>query len=396
MNYKDKLNHRLFFLCFLISVLFSSCSEQVKKRDQKLPEFTIDLSEFQPASSFYIDDLIDSIHFILLETTPENIFGTISDIKISNNQIFILDKKNTKAIYAFTVDGDFSFKLSRHGRGPGEYYEITDFFLEGDKIEIYDSKMGKLITYNSKGDFVNERNVGFLGTSSVKIHPNFYLFNTSFISNEVERYPRHGLIATDSLGHVKYLAREDTSKIRKLDHMKEEVFFSSGRSTLYSPEFSIKVFHVDTFGISNYINFKLGKYQLDIEKLKGNNIEKIFNQLAIHEIRKVMETKHYIMVEFLFMRNAGYCLFDKITGTILRMGVGYTKGINTSYLPVIPLTTEQNRFVSAIDANEIVSIFDEHRHEFEKLSIYKQLGKENIAQLKLTDNPIIVTYKLKE
>lgn len=73
-----------------------------------------------------------------LETTKESLIDKVDKIIFYNDKIFIMDKKISKAIFVFDLQGKFLFKISNIGKGIGEYITLTDFIVNNDNVEIYD------------------------------------------------------------------------------------------------------------------------------------------------------------------------------------------------------------------------------------------------------------------
>lgn len=76
-------------------------------------------------------DIITDYNVIPLETTNESLIGNIDKIVFHDNQFFILDQFKVRTIFVFSSTGKFMWKLSKFGKGPGEFIEPTDFCIAG-------------------------------------------------------------------------------------------------------------------------------------------------------------------------------------------------------------------------------------------------------------------------
>jgi len=137
---------------FLIAILLL-CSSYVGSQESKptrktvmAAKNTIKESDFGKKYDFY--DVVKDIEFVPLEMTDESIVGGVSMIKFYKNYILFLDEQ-TKSIFIFDDKGKYIRKISRVGRGPGEYENIFDFCVhpKSGMITIV-TISGKIITYS--------------------------------------------------------------------------------------------------------------------------------------------------------------------------------------------------------------------------------------------------------
>lgn len=77
---------------------------------------------------------IDSIMF--LEYSDESLIGTIDKVLVSDEYIFIIDKKRTNAIYRFDRLGNFLNSYKKIGKGPQEYIKLNDVTIFQDSIYV--------------------------------------------------------------------------------------------------------------------------------------------------------------------------------------------------------------------------------------------------------------------
>lgn len=94
-------------------------------------------------------DAIDC-RFIKLETTSDNIIGTVNQVEIIDKRIFILDNSFGKKLLAFDTEGQFLHQIGKPGNGPGEYiYPIKFFINKNDqKIILVDGRRNRFNYYD--------------------------------------------------------------------------------------------------------------------------------------------------------------------------------------------------------------------------------------------------------
>lgn len=104
-------------------------------------------SEFTDTSKVKFDDFFTFDNYVVLESTPEALFGRIDKLVIKGDHMYIASQFS---IYTFDKSGKFITKLYRYGRANNEYQFINDFIVNDDlSLTVYDGMQGKLITYKN-------------------------------------------------------------------------------------------------------------------------------------------------------------------------------------------------------------------------------------------------------
>lgn len=139
---------RLSAIAFCASlILFCSCSEK------KSEVVSIDLKNcVAPAEMFEPD-----FEIIPLETTEESLIGEIEKVKLHDSCFFVEDRTQ-KAILIFDWKGKYLNKISRLGRGPGEYVNILDFDVYDGFVCVF-SGSGYVLRYDTSGKFIDQMEV---------------------------------------------------------------------------------------------------------------------------------------------------------------------------------------------------------------------------------------------
>lgn len=143
-------------LFLMISLLMSGCS--ANKNDIEVLNINKIASDIVNSTDIFTD-----IRIVPLETQDESLVGRIGNIIIKNGHIYIADRST---VFKFDENGVFESKISRQGRGPGEYYNITDFQIGGnDNPLVYCDLCKKIFEYDWSGTLVNTTDVDFYGYS---------------------------------------------------------------------------------------------------------------------------------------------------------------------------------------------------------------------------------------
>ncbi|WP_456087815.1 6-bladed beta-propeller [Parabacteroides sp.] len=132
---------------FFIFVFILSCSADKSSVEQ---DETIEIIDCKDEYISLADSL--SIQFIPLETTEECLIGSISDIQIKNNLIYILEGKKSEDLFIFDMNGKFITKVGEKGNGPEQYVKISSFDIDSvnNQILISDKHRGRILFFDLK------------------------------------------------------------------------------------------------------------------------------------------------------------------------------------------------------------------------------------------------------
>lgn len=200
------MKNPLFVLALIVSLcVFSSCkdganpdvlmplsasSTRALDVDEEIADINVDKSQIKEIKvpsvkeSFSLYDVIDSLVYVPLETTPESLLGRIDKIESDASLLFVLDKDNNNAM-RFTADGHFLGVLGKEGEGKGEHIQISDLSLdrENQQVCLLDAQGGKLLYYGYDGRFIKEDPLYYY-YQEVEFSKGFMIENTSFAYNK--------------------------------------------------------------------------------------------------------------------------------------------------------------------------------------------------------------------
>lgn len=92
---------------------------------------------------------------IKLELSEESLIGEISQLEISDELIYVLDKK-TVTLRVFDYTGKYLRAIGTRGNGPGEYLAVNAFYLNNlnRTINIFDPLKLVVFQYDFLGNFI--------------------------------------------------------------------------------------------------------------------------------------------------------------------------------------------------------------------------------------------------
>ncbi|HTO16426.1 MAG TPA: 6-bladed beta-propeller [Edaphocola sp.] len=118
-------------------------------------------------TQFDIENVCSRFETIPLETTKESIIGNIDKVIFNDSLIFIGDFFIQKAIFVFNKSGHFIRKISKQGKGPGEYrLNIRNFWIDelNQIIYIVDTDRSQIIYTDFEGNLLKQKSNKIFGS----------------------------------------------------------------------------------------------------------------------------------------------------------------------------------------------------------------------------------------
>lgn len=343
-----------------------------------------------------VDNIIKYCEYIKLENLPSAGIGSIDKIEIKKDRIYILDINNAKALFVFNADGSFNFKISRLGKGPGEYFKISDFsILENGNIEIFDKNLKKVMHFDKEGNFLKESSFNYWVKGYTRLGDAKYLFYTGFRDNpNISKDKLYNIITTDS--QFKILSKDFSfnSSIKNIGYGASLVFTRYKNNIIYKPALDNNVYSLGNDGkfySKYYIEF--GDYKLPAKYIesatfenRGSAIDHFRQKKYAKNISNVRETDNYLIFHFSFRNKILTGYYNKKSKELI-YGDGFTE--NSIGLYSVPKGTVNEKFIYIFEPYFI------YQHPYKEKVIdginksNKDLGKK-MEGWKLESNPIIV------
>lgn len=187
-------------LLFLVCV-FTGCEQKIQNVQKSIPVLTIDPT--QASESINLSSLVDSVHYIKLETSPESIMGRITQMIIKQKYIYVADVQQDM-VFVFDKKGRFVSRLEKQGRGEGEYVGLGSILVDENEgyIEVLEwgGKNSKRMVYTiPEFDLIKEELMYIPSSNSCRKRDSLYYFTPQQIDNIVNGKPTNAdLIIVDA------------------------------------------------------------------------------------------------------------------------------------------------------------------------------------------------------
>ncbi len=335
---------------FIVS--FLSCS-----RNTQLDEIERIEISLKDMSIVEKDSIIEGLNLIPLETNKNCLITHIDKIKIINNKFYILDRKSG-SIFIFNDTGQFLSKISKQGRGEGEYLVIADFDVHKTSNDIYvlDGMTGNLLVY-SENDFIRNVKLEF----GAKVSDICFL-NNGNIAFETQIFTRNSewkyqLLITDRNFQLlsKELPYERTSSIV---FSPVTSFMPVKENISYLPIYSDQIFHLTKEGILPKYKLDFGNNWIDEDFLFDKNsdpskfIQGLEQSNSIYSLNTI-ESHNQIFIYFFYKGDKYAFLYDKKSkkGKFIE---NYMK--NDCEYNGLPLISDKDRFVGVINPFNLTNL----------------------------------------
>jgi len=237
---------------FIVSVLFINCSSPDKKDTIESKLVTINLEDSNPER---FDSIFAIEEMITIGGSEDIPIKQIKRILPRENNYWLL---SSNKIFYLDANGKILDSISRLGNGPGEFQSVDDIRWNESSnfLEVLDKNSGKLLRFNSKGEFQNEwkNPYLYLATSFMPKGDDYFIYGGIFFNGDGDRTVLvSGKTGEKKLGFSKignekhYLSVLNNDTFYAKDGDIE--FFYSDSDTLYSlSENESKIKYIIDFG----------------------------------------------------------------------------------------------------------------------------------------------------
>lgn len=135
-------------ILIVFSCLLLQCKNEIEGTNVSVSE--IDITNPRNGHAL-LSEIADYVEYIPLETTDSCLIGKISIISINSHGIFISDYRH---LLHFDLKGKFINTIGSQGRGPGEFINIVDFYVDEKRSQIILMQSNSIFVYSIDGEFL--------------------------------------------------------------------------------------------------------------------------------------------------------------------------------------------------------------------------------------------------
>ena len=135
---------------FIIVCLIGQFSMTACSNEEEIPDNikSIVFDSRENVTEIDLDKILNTTFRIVpLATKDECLISNIDKLEIVDGKFYIMDHMS-QWVYVFNPDGSYAGKIHKHGRGPGEYTNLSFMTVTDRSIIVIDHFAGKQIFYD--------------------------------------------------------------------------------------------------------------------------------------------------------------------------------------------------------------------------------------------------------
>ena len=362
-------------LSIILLIYTIGCKNDSDKNQQQIP---IDLHQNEQISFF---DIFSKVELIPIETNNKLLIASVSKLIHKDKLFYILDK-DQKCIFIINEKGQLVRKLDKAGKGPGEYTDISDFEINPNtnNIELL-SQWGVVYTYNSQCEYISNyklpskiRAVHFF----TNINSDLVAFYTLFEKKSLIIYSKKKSEIVNNLFEV-----PESVKGSPLQGLKSP-FVKFDNRTLFYQGFTNTIYEFNKSKLEARYSWDFGKNNINIKKLPKN--------VEIPDFANYVLSNEFVNSFFYNTENPNFISTRFVCGK-KRYSLFYNKIVKKPII-VSEFTEKVSPPFSAISAPDgLISLVEPlNINLLIKPFLLNKSDKAKFADIKITDNPVIIYY----
>lgn len=392
-----------FILSLLFCILLVSCNSKIKIETSLIPDNSIQV--IKPNIDYAqcdISSILDTVRFVKLELTEKSIIGDINKVVVFEDRIYVLDKQ-TYSLLIFNMDGEFVFRISRIGHGPGEYVQL-DFFdidFENRQIVLTDLMGYRILRYDLKGNFISGKKIPFWVEGVTHVFDNGTIVFANHRDNKHALNQEHNVFYLDSSMRVSkaYFPYNSSNFNNPRIHFitpQTGSFYTYNKNRYFFSPFKNRVYKIEKEGLNAEYLFDFGEMSFNEEYLnQKNKLKHYMNKGNFYQLANVLENNDFVIFSFYQpshpIGHLGY--YSKKDGKVIgsvsfAVGKDYFDGNN--------IATYGSWIVATVPPEALLSWAK--NIEEKKISLeseYAKLKKNVADKITLEDNQVLMFYKLR-
>lgn len=351
----------------------------------------------------YLPAITDTIYGIKLDNQTDALIGSIQKIRLTKDAIYLLDRYQTKSVKKFNRKGKYIATIGNRGKGPGEYYEPTDFFVGKNEIIIYDQYKKTMNFYDLSGRFIKDKSLPFIAISFHVVNNNNFVFHTFDSDNyHLNKILNYSLLWADSTFSIHYTgAYREKDKYTNLISKNNMDCYNN--KLYYHEPYNDTVYRIYTDGIVHYdYIFSFPNNELPEELLLKTNRKKLTEAIDINSNKNYVANSFNPIItdDFLYSNISVNSKLYKIFFSNRTNNFKLTSGTFNAKSAILfrpfsnILNCEGNTLIGYQEALELCNRFKQIKN-CNELNLLDKKIIEFAESVKKTDNPILVFYKLK-
>ncbi|TKG95445.1 6-bladed beta-propeller [Puteibacter caeruleilacunae] len=382
---------RILLSIILLSLLFAC------KNDEKALVPTIKLGNIEKLEPVDYLSLFKPATFIPLETNQDCLIGSITDIVVHDDMIYILDYK-ARRVLAFNDQGKFIGQIGSKGRGPQEYGRPFDIFYSeyDDCLKIYDRQKKTILCFSKDGEFLREVKIPVYCRKIVETADAYYAYtgaepygrgmNTKGV--KFFKLSKQGKTVKEIIGEVG--TTQGLGGPICVNPVSGNMLFTEGLNyniyTLVNDEIQKKL-TID-FGNKSYPEGTVAK----INKMNARKLPmELGNADYVSSIDFVLQTDDHVLLSYLFKHRGYTALYSISQQKLICEFPTFTRAANGADTMTNPIAVADGGIYESITAMNLIYMRDKQKNSPARQEALNLL----CSSINEESNPVIVRHVIK-
>ncbi len=383
---------------YLIIIVFHSLLQGCNNKKHLEESLIIELDFQKEMKSVHAINLIKDVDIISLDC-QEVLIGKIDKVIKFDTIIYLMDKQQNRSIYLFNLQGDFIRSISNYGRGPKEYIQLTDMFIDpaDSSLNVLSRIDNKLFKYDLSGEelrVIEQMPKSF--TSMNKSDKGYIAYMGNYGQDETKPY--NLWLLNENLETTDYYFEID--KIwESRNIMGISVFSDYKKMSYYITPMDYNIYKITDKGIEIKYTFDLGKMQWPkVNEADITNDAKFF-QLRnefLFSFYDFQETENHLIVSLAHQGQYLLAVYNKETKkTNIAKLEPYENKYLFSFGEIIGF--DENTIYTVNEAWGIKRIWDgkdQYNNFEEKYPTQVKNLRNKFDTIREDGNPFLITYSI--
>ena len=314
-------------LLYLLLITISACTNTQSRRVQTDEIYIAQSGE----KVLKMSELVKNIRYVKLETTSDNLIGTVSQLIPLKNKYLVVDNSASKQVLLFDATGRFITRISRVGVAPGEYVTITSVAVdeEEERIFIADMGTGNILVYDMRGEYLDKISVDFSVKDIVYVGSNKMACYCDYMERKEQDGQVPILILYDLRTGDKQILLSADSRIspQEIVHANQSMYKAANGASLAYP-LDPNIYLIDSLGIQQKIYVNWGE---DFCKKRERYVEMLKEEeVPIEEIFQNRKTNFPNLLTVLCSDDFFCILYNNLSE--MKIGVGFYNFQSQNYI----------------------------------------------------------------
>jgi hypothetical protein len=386
---------RLYYVFFLVLLLFFTGCEG-NRNGRYISHNAEDVVVVSNGDSMLmLDDLIDSVCYIQLETTPESLIGRIEAVKMINDKFLVWSKTSSDQIHLFDVIGRFLCSIGSYGKGPGQYVNVIDVgFNSYDRtVFLIDNGTRRVLYYDLNGEFIRGVETDFFITNMAYVAKDkiacFFHYGDPYFSG----HEKSTLILFDDnftpLDYHFIRVHNDN-----FSYISNYPLRNSNGKVFFNPILSASIYNINDSCISK-------PYEID---LKINPMPAVNEDITNEEFSRLRVNHAFFNGDFFDVNSKWLTLYfslptmqpsivyDKLSKKTFHVARDFNSFSNHFYN--LPWDCQNGSIVCSISAQIYLELLNSEINKYQTPD-YPEIFNVSKSNLNFDDNPLLIVFSFK-